>query len=165
VGYNVWRICERDNQAGIVGHGLNLFSWFHQHWRGIVTVVGVVAGLAAAGTGVGAIADVTVFGVDAGVISTTASVVASAADLPACTAGNDTACAGAAVSLLGGALGAALSSIGYFNELLRSQGAELSILRAVAPGLLAAKAFAIGTGSLFWDFLNDLSDRFARHHG
>ena len=27
VGYNVWRICERENKAGIVGHGRDLFSW------------------------------------------------------------------------------------------------------------------------------------------
>jgi hypothetical protein len=140
-------------------------SWVRHHWRGMVTVVGVVAGLAAAATGVGALADATILGADAGLVSATASVVASGADLPACVGGSATSCASAAASLLAGGLGYSAFRIASVNEILMNRGFELSVLRGIAPGLLDAKAFAIGTGSLFWDFLDDLAHRHVGHHG
>ena len=59
------------------------------HWRGIVTGVAIVAGTAAALTGVGALADVTVLGLEAstlGYASAAASFIAGGADLPECIA-------------------------------------------------------------------------------
>jgi RHS repeat-associated protein len=55
VGYNVWRICERENQAGIVGHGRHLFSFIvriaRSAWANRVRILSgtlFVGGLAAA---------------------------------------------------------------------------------------------------------------------
>jgi RHS repeat-associated protein len=141
------------------------FSWIGHHWRGIVTTVGIVAGVAAAATGIGAIADVTILGVDMGAASFASSVVASGADLPACIGGSKEACTGAAASLFSGGLGAAASRIGYVNNLLSEAGVELSIGRNIAPRLLSSKAFAVGVGALFWDAFRELAGRVATRHG
>ena len=148
--------------ASDVGHAVQ------HHWRGIVTGVGIVAGVAAAATGVGALADVTILGVEAstlGAASATASFVAGGADLPACIAGSNAACAGAAAGFLGGGLGAAGSWLGATNDLLEEAGASLSTWRNLAPGLLGSQAFAGGVGSLSWDLLNGFPEGLSRSCG
>ena len=130
------------------------------HWRGIATGIGIVAGAAALVTGVGAIADLTIIGVDGstlGVASAATSVLAGGSDLPACIAGSDASCAGAAAAFVGGGLGAFGSWIGAANDALEESGIAISTLRALAPGLLGSQAFAGGAGSLSWDLLNALS--------
>jgi hypothetical protein len=137
-------------------------SWVGRHWRGIVTTVGVVAGVAAAATGFGAIADVVVLGVDAGDIATVASVVAGASDMPDCARGNEEACVGAAANFFAAGLGAGGERLAEANEALRAAGVEISIGRDIAPGLLKSKAFAIGVGTVMWDAFRQLARRLDR---
>jgi hypothetical protein len=157
-------LCTSNNSATCLkqierkqGSGPGIASWVGHHWRGIVTVVGVVAGVAAVATGFGAIADVTVLGVDLGEVSTVASFVVAGSGMPACV--------GMAAGLFTGSLGAAASRIDHVNDVLKEAGVELSIGREMAPGLLKSKAFAIGVGGLFWDAFHDLADGSANRHG
>jgi len=44
VGYNVWRICERNNEAGIVGHGRDLFSFLRDAATRVIDGIQVASG-------------------------------------------------------------------------------------------------------------------------
>jgi hypothetical protein len=112
------------------------------HWRGELQIVGTVAAVASAATGVGALADVGVLGLDASTtatVSTVTGLVSSAADLPTCISGDRASCAGAALGGVAG-IGSGISSV--LDEGLLS-------------GLVGAKAFGLGLGGLAWDASND----------
>jgi hypothetical protein len=153
VGYSVWRICERENKAGIVGHGRDLFSWVHHHWRGIVTVVGITLGAAAVVTGFGALVGGSVV---LGFVSGGIGIASGLADLPACigTRGhhNGAACTGAIAGVFAGGVGASGAFVEFGSAALEST----SIVRSAVAGLLAAKAFSVGSASTVWDFVNAL---------
>jgi RHS repeat-associated protein len=139
-----------------------VWHYYQKHWRGLVTVVGIVAGIAAALTGVGALADATILGASAGtlgLISSVAGGVSGVADLPACTAGSAPACAGVATGVLAGALGGIGAGVGAFNAALESAGSDISQARLIAAGLFGSQGLAGGVGGLFWDLLNGLNDR------
>lgn len=139
-----------------------VWHFYQKHWRGLVTVVGIVAGIAAALTGVGALADATILGAGAGtlgLISSVAGGVSGVADLPACTAGSAAACAGVATGVLTGALGGIGAGVGAFNAALESAGSDVAQARLIAAGLFGSQGFAGGVGGLFWDLLNGLNDR------
>ena len=117
-----------------------------QHWRGTVQIIGAAAGVIALATGVGALADVTVLGLESGslaTISTASGFVASGADIPGCLDGSAASCAGVGANLLGGGLGV----LGTFT----AEGGSLF-------GVLGSSSFALAQGSLFWDLLSTFAD-------
>ena len=108
--------------------------------------VGFVAGGLAAATGVGALADATILGLDAGAlgsISIGSGFVASGADIPGCINGSTASCVGIGANLLGGGLGLA----GRFAD---AGGALYD--------LLGAKAFSVGLGASVWDFFSSWAE-------
>ncbi len=114
-------------------------KWVYHH---PAETIGVVAGVAAAATGVGALADATILGLDAGslaVVSSGAGLIASGADVPGCLSGSTASCVGVAANLVGAGLGVG----GVFAD-------EGSIL----THLLSSKSFSIGLGAVFWDLIS-----------
>jgi hypothetical protein len=101
--------------------------------------VGIVAGAVAASTGVGALADLTILGLDGtslAVVSSGAGLVASGADVPGCVSGSTASCIGIGANLLGSGLGV---------------GGLLADGSDILQGVLSSKAFSIGIAATFWD--------------
>jgi RHS repeat-associated protein len=156
------------NENDPLGLGCGAFGFVCNHWRGIVTGVGLVAGVAAAATGVGAIVEVAggsaVLGLGLGLGSIGAGALATGIDAGPCLNGGDTpACIGFGFGLggplLGGvgtggsalvllgvigdeSLGAAvLGGVGAFGLNLGLAGTAVDIANALIP------AWASGTPS------------------
>ncbi len=153
VGYNVWRICERENKAGIVGHGRDLFSWVKSAANGIghylethKVVAGIALGVIAVATGGTAFF---VTGEAAALIlSATASAtgaIAAQLDTGPCLHGDRAACVGAALgwsSALTGAASTGGLALGVAKE---------SIQGAVLFGLIPGLSVNLGVGALSTD--------------
>ena len=155
---NIFGNCWSEAAHAVTHVAHDVGHFVQHHWRGIVTGVGIAAGVLALATGVGAIAGVGMLSLEAeglGAIATGASLVSGASDLPACIAGNDMSCVGAAGGFLSAGLGGAASFLGDASEAFTS-GEELSVGDLI-PGLLGSLSFAMGTGSTFLDILNGLS--------
>jgi hypothetical protein len=135
-----------------VGHAIR------RHWRGIVTGVGIVAGIAAAATGIGAIVEGSVA---LGYASAGFGLLSGVADIPACigTGGrHDTpACVGAGAGIITGGLGGAGAFVDSGAAALEAVGATAPAWRFVASGLAKSMAFAGGIGGMFRDLFNGLS--------
>jgi RHS repeat-associated protein len=126
-----------DDTGGKVVHEVATHPW---------QTVGLVAGILAASTGVGALADATILGLDAstlGAVSVGSAVVASGADIPGCVNGSAASCVGIAANLLGAGLGGV--------DLLTEEGSMLF-------GLLGSKAFSVGVATIFWDLFSSVAD-------
>jgi hypothetical protein len=129
-----------------------------KHWRGELQVVGTVAAVASAATGVGALADVGVLGLDAttsATVSTVTGLTSSAADLPSCVAGDETSCVGAALGGVAGIGSGASSLLSASNAAIEASGGSLSFAQGVLPGIIGSHAFGLGLGGLAWDASND----------
>ena len=126
--------------GGVISDGA---QWVGDHpWQ----TVGFIAGGVAALTGVGALADIAILGLDSGAlgaISVGAGFVASGADVPDCIGGSTASCVGIGANLLGAGLGGAF--------LFAEEGRNLF-------GLLGSKAFSIGLGALAWDATSTAGD-------
>ena len=155
---NIFGNCWSEAAHAVTHVAHDVGHFVQHHWRGIVTGVGIAAGVLALATGVGALADVGILGLSASMteeISIGASLVSGASDLPACIAGNDMSCVGAAGGFLSAGLGGEALFLGDASEAFTS-GEELSVGDLI-PGLLGSLSFAMGTGSTFLDILNGLS--------
>ena len=129
--------------------GEAVVSTVTNHWRGIVTGVGLVAGVAAAATGFGAIVEGSIA---LGLVSGGLGVVSGLADLPACigTSGHHDglACTGVAVGVGAGLLGGA----GAFAGALVETGAVTANgVVDIYGGLSGAFGFAGGVGAVTFD--------------
>lgn len=136
--------CQIGSAATAVGGAaVSGAQWVGDHpWQ----TAGLVAGGVAAATGVGALADLTILGLDAGALGTVsvgAGLVAGGADIPGCVSGSFGSCVGVVANSLGGSLGLA----GRF-------AGEGSVLF----DLLGAKAFSFGAGALAWDPFSALAE-------
>jgi RHS repeat-associated protein len=145
-----WLSSAWDDTGGVVVHATKVAAVdtghaVQHHWRGIVTGVGIVAGVAAAATGVGALAEGSI---GLGLLAGGFGIVSGAADLPACigTGGEHdvAACAGAAIGIASGVLGGAgaiataATKLGWLAE---------SGLPSIYGGLAGALGSAEGVGS------------------
>jgi RHS repeat-associated protein len=129
--------------------GEAVVSTVTNHWRGIVTGVGLVAGVFAAATGFGAIVEGSIA---LGLVSGGLGVVGGLADLPACigTSGHHDglACTGVAVGVGSGLLGGA----GAFAGALVETGAVTANgVVDIYGGLSGAFGFAGGVGAVTFD--------------
>ena len=130
-------------------HGCGIFSGICDHWRGIVTGVGIAAGVAAAFTGVGAIAEGSVA---LGFISAGAGIASGLADVPACIGvsgrGSGLACVGVGFGVGAGLLGGVGALAGYAVD----AGATVANgAFDIYGGLAGTLGFAAGTGAIAFD--------------
>jgi hypothetical protein len=122
-------------------------------------VVGTVAAVASASTGIGALADAGVLGLDAATtatVSTATGLVASAADVPSCVAGDGASCAGAALAGAGGIASGVSNVLETGNAALEASSGSISFGRSILPSLFETKAFGLGLGASAWDISNGL---------
>ena len=148
--------------SGVVQVAMDVGHFVRCHWRGIVTGIGIAAGVLAAVTGFGDLAELGILGYEEGstLLATTtdaATIVSSASDVPACYAGNHLACASAAVGALSAGIGFAATTIEQQNAVAQLQHLPVSDLKELLPQLLAAKSFSLGAFSLFSDIGGALS--------
>jgi hypothetical protein len=120
--YNIYEVCIRENEAGIVGTG-------HANWEDFLMGLGVAAGIVAIGSGIGILAGVEIAGLsvaDLGTVSTVASLTAGLTEAPKCATGTGSsqlvACFGLMTSPLSSVLGLSGQVLGFGDDALRAGG-------------------------------------------
>jgi len=120
--YNIYEICEAENEAGLVGNT----SGRDRRFGYFLAALGILAGAAAVISGIGVVAGIGMVGFTAeqvATISTVASITAGLTDAPRCARGTGNeklvACVGLLSGGLGGVAGVGAPAIGLAEDYVR----------------------------------------------